>query len=180
MRRYNKPLWVSVFFLLSTVLACVTINIYFPAEEVETVAEDIVDDIRGQKPDGTQKNKQKDSSLQLLRLCLAPGTAWAADATQVSNPTIRGLKEQMKRRYQQMKPFYQQGKLVEKNDGFVDIKDMGGLGLKEKRDLKALVDAENNDRKALYREVAKAMEIDPSQVGRIGEIFAKEWQKSVR
>jgi hypothetical protein len=42
------------------------------------------------------------------------------------------------------------------------------------------VAAENGDRRKLYGEIAKAMKIDPSQVGRIGEIFAKEWQKPVR
>jgi hypothetical protein len=29
----------------------------------------------------------------------------------------------------------------------------------------------------LYQEVAKALKIDSSQVGRVGEVFAKEWQK---
>jgi hypothetical protein len=37
----------------------------------------------------------------------------------------------------------------------------------------------NNDRKRLYAEVARAMEIDPSQISKIAAIFAKEWQKAV-
>jgi hypothetical protein len=53
----------------------------------------------------------------------------------------------------------------------------GGLGLKEKRDLKGLVDSENKDRATLYKEVAKALKIDPSQINRIEKIFAAEWQK---
>ena len=57
---------------------------------------------------------------------------------------------------------------------------MAGLGLKEKRDLKSLVSAENGDRKKLYGEIAKALKIDSSQVNRVAEIFAKEWQKPVR
>jgi len=35
-------------------------------------------------------------------------------------------------------------------------------------------------RKQLYEEVAKALKIDLSQVNRVGEIFAKEWQKPTR
>jgi len=54
------------------------------------------------------------------------------------------------------------------------------LGLKEKRDLNNLVTAENNDRKTLYEEVAKALKIDPGQIGKVAEIFAKEWQRSVK
>ena len=79
-----------------------------------------------------------------------------------------------------MKSFYQNGLLKDGNDGYVGIAKAEGLGLKKKRDTKALVDAENNDRRQLYQEVAKAMNIDPSQMNQVAEIFAKEWQKSVR
>jgi uncharacterized protein YdbL (DUF1318 family) len=86
----------------------------------------------------------------------------------------------MKGRFGQLKPFYQKGHLKEGGDGYVSIAGTQGLGVKEKRDLNSLVDAENRDRKKLYQEVAKAMKIDASQVGRVAEIFAKEWKKSVR
>jgi uncharacterized protein YdbL (DUF1318 family) len=79
-----------------------------------------------------------------------------------------------------MKPFYDKGMVREGNDGYVHIGESGGAGLKEKRDLKTMVDAENQTRRQLYEEVARALKIDMSQVGRIAEIFAKEWQKSVR
>ena len=79
-----------------------------------------------------------------------------------------------------MKPHYAKGVLKEGSDGYVALGNTGGLGLKEKRDIGALVDAENSDRKALYLEVAKAMKIDPSQVDKIAEIFAAEWKKTVR
>ena len=70
--------------------------------------------------------------------------------------------------------------LVEDNDGYVSIGNTKGLGLKEKRDLNSLVDAENSDRKKLYAEVAKALNIDSSQIPKIAGIFATEWQKPVR
>ena len=70
--------------------------------------------------------------------------------------------------------------LKEGDDGFVAPGDTSGLGLKEKRDLNNLLGAENKDRKTLYEEVAKALKIDSSQTGRIAEIFAKEWQKSIK
>ncbi len=53
------------------------------------------------------------------------------------------------------------------------------LNLKEKRDLKNLVEAENKDRKRLYAEVAKALDIDPSQTEKVAKIFADKWQESV-
>ncbi len=179
MKGIRKPLWIASLFLLSTLIACVTINIYFPAEKVETVAEDIVDDIRGREdaPDKTSRGGEQKSFIRVIRTCTAPRVAWAQEVTEVSNATIRGLKERMKDRYQQMKPFYDKGVLKEGDDGYVSTGDLGGLDLRQKRDVKSLVDAENQDRKALYQEVAKALKIDPSQLDRIGGIFAKEWQR---
>ena len=178
MRRLQpSSLWIAAVFFVSTAIACVTINIYFPAEKVESVADDIVNDIRGREDAPAGDEVQKHSRIRNLRLCLGPAAAWAEEVTEVSNATIRALKERMKARYQQMKPYYAKGLLVEGNDGYVQAGDIGSLDLREKRDLKSLVEAENKDRKALYQEVAKALDIDPSQVGRVGEVFAKEWQK---
>jgi uncharacterized protein YdbL (DUF1318 family) len=168
-----------IFGVMIFTFACVTINIYFPAEKVETVAGEIVNDIRG--PEKKQPGKNDKTSLwKSFLCCLKPDLAWAQDATTVSNPTIRALKERMKENYQQMKPFYAKGAVVENNSGYVSAGSTQTLDLKEKRDLNALVTAENSMRKQLYEEVAKALKIDLSQVNRIGEIFAKEWQKPAR
>lgn len=179
MKMYQKPLWMGTLFMVISIFACVTINIYFPAEKVESVAGEIVDDIRGRKS-GEKKNSlknDKDSYLRNTLLSFAPSLVWAQDVTGVSNPTIRALKEKMKERYTLMKPYYDKGSLTEGNDGYVSLEKIKGLGLKQKRDLKTLVEAENKDRETLYKEVAKALKIDVNQVHKIAEIFAKEWQK---
>jgi uncharacterized protein YdbL (DUF1318 family) len=103
----------------------------------------------------------------------------AEEATTVSNPAIRALKESMKARFQTLKPFYAKKMISEGQDGYVALGNTAGLDLKGLRDLKGLIAAENRDRQALYQEVARALKIDPSQVGKVAEIFAKEWQKSV-
>lgn len=161
--------------------ACVTINIYFPAEKVESVAGEIVNDIRGKKPDQKGGQSKNDGAfLPEIRIVLSLSSAWAEDVITVSNPTIRALKEKMKARFQALKPYYQKGALNEGGDGYLSVADTGGLNLKEKRDLNGLVDAENSNRKTLYSEVAKALKIDPGQIDRIAGIFAKEFQKPVR
>ena len=182
MRGYSRKLLGTTLFMLVAMGACVTINIYFPAEKVESVAGEIVRDIRGEKPE-TDKQPDKDKQSALMKKTLfawGPSTAWAADVTGVSNPTIRALKDSMKARYAQMKPYNQQGMLKEGNNGLVSIAKTDGLNLKQKRDLKGLVEAENNDRRRLYGAVAKALNIDPSQINRVSGIFAKEWQKTAR
>ena len=181
MKIFRKPVWMTLMLFSLMVFACVTINIYFPAEQVESVAGEIVDEIRGQKPSGEKSLKNEKSNLfnKTFFAFFAP-LALAAEPLTVSNPGIRKLKQQMKARYAQMRPFYQKGVLREDNNGYVSLAQTSGLSLKEKRNMKNLVAAENGDRRKLYGEIAKAMKIDPSQVGRIGEIFAKEWQKPVR
>ena len=182
MSGHSKKLLTATLLMLVAMGACVTINIYFPAEKVESVAGEIVRDIRGKKPDpDTAPDKDKQSALiKKIRFAWMPSAAWAADVTGVSNPTIRALKDRMKARFAQMQPYYQQARLTEGNNGFVTVSNADGLDLKQQRDLKGLVEAENNDRRQLYDEVAKALNIDPSQINRVGEIFAGEWQKTAR
>jgi uncharacterized protein YdbL (DUF1318 family) len=178
---FKKPMWTAMVFAIIALFACVTINIYFPAEKVESVAGDIVNDIRGKKPDQKGGQSKNDGAfLPEIRISLSLSSAWAQDVITVSNPTIRALKEKMKTRFQGLKPYYQKGALKEGGNGYLSVANTGGLNLKEKRDLNGLVDAENSDRRTLYIEVAKALKIDPSQIDRIAGIFAKEWQKPVR
>jgi uncharacterized protein YdbL (DUF1318 family) len=187
MKVLDRPKTVTAFVLCLLLLAaCVTINIYFPAEKVESVAGEIVDDVRGLKPgeEGQKIPQKKDQSFlrratRLAQRALGPSVAIAEEATTVSNPAIRALKESMKARFQTLKPFYTKKMISEGQDGYVALGNTAGLDLKGLRDLKGLVAAENRDRQALYQEVARALKIDPSQVGKVAEIFAKEWQKSV-
>lgn len=181
MKNKRSFLWTAAMVGALTLFACVTINIYFPAEKVESVAGEIVDDIRGNMPlkEGGQ-SRNHHGIFENIGFAFAPASAWADGETTVSNPTIRSLKEKMKARFQALTPYYQKGALNEGANGYLAAVDAGGLSLKEKRDLNGLVDAENSDRRTLYAEVAKALKIEPSQVERIAEIFAKEWQKPLR
>jgi len=179
MKGKGRLFWTAILGLMIFVFACVTINIYFPAEKVESVAGEIVNEIRGPEKEKTPKGDQS-SFLQKIVLACSGSKAWAQDVTTVSNPTIRALKQKLKANYAQMKPYYSKGMVKEGNDGYVSAGNTGGLGLKEKRDLMSLVEAENRYRKELYAEVAKALNIDSSQINKVAEIFAKEWQKTVR
>ncbi len=184
MKSTGKIWFINLSVLSCLIIACVTINIYFPAEKVESTAKEIVDDIRGPAENGEtgflMNLKNYSFKMEDLSKLFCTAAHAAEEVREVSNPTIRALKERMKSRYAQMKPYYQKGLLKEGDDGFVSIKNTSGLGLKEKRDLQNLVTADNEDRRSLYQEVAKALKIDPGQIDRIAEIFAKEWQSTVR
>lgn len=173
----NRMGWITCTGLLF-LLGCVTINIYFPAEKVESVADEIVEDIRG---NGTQELQDKDQSLGPHQLFIAffGAEAWADDTVvSIANPTIRKTKKEMRERFAKLLPYYREGRIKEKDNGFLALDKTDGLGLKEKRDLKNLVELENKSRHFLYAEVAKAMKIDPSQIDKIAAIFAEKWQES--
>lgn len=181
MRSSNRIFRVVFFFAILLIGACVTINIYFPAEKVESVAGEIVEDIRGPQPEKSPVPEKKQQGYLRDRSIFAflVSTAWAEEITTVSNPAIRELKNRMKNRYPQLKPWFASGVLKEGGDGYVVIAQTDSLSVRDKGTVRNLLGAENNDRKSLYLEVAKALNIDTSQVDRVAGIFAKEWQKSV-
>lgn len=181
MKRSFKLYRMLVFFSILLIFACVTINIYFPAEKVESVAGEIVEEIRGPNPEKNEESEKKEESALYRHNLYAAfvKVAWAKDVTTVSNPTIRTLKQRMKSRFALLKPYFQKGVLKEADTGYVSVGDTGEMSLKEKRNLNNLVDAENKDRKTLYQEVTAALNIDPAQTDKVAAIFAKEWQKSL-
>ena len=161
------------------VLACITVNIYFPEATVKQAAAEIVDEIR--KTEGEKKSPE---ALMVLpeparapRFALVP-VAFAQEATNVSTPAIRALKDSMKDRFPTLKPYFDAGNVGETNKGFLEVRDESGLNLQAKAALRNAVRDENGDRTKLYAEVAKALNIEASQIEKIQKIFAEEWAKS--
>jgi uncharacterized protein YdbL (DUF1318 family) len=181
----------SFFFLavLSIIAGCVTVNVYFPAAQVEKTAEKIVDEVYQEKKDPPkQEPAEKPRSSNdgetirgLVRLArFGPAPAFAEEATTVSNAAIRGLKEQIGQRHQELLPFYQQGQVGITRDGFLEVRGTSGLGLPQVAAMKRLVEADNAARRQLYEEVAKALNLKPDQVSQVRKIFAKQWREKAQ
>ena len=161
------------------VLACITVNIYFPEATVKQAAAEIVDEIR--KTDAGKKGPEASLERPALReaasFSFVPA-AYAQEETTVSTPAIRALKDSMKGRYPSLKPYFDAGNIGETNKGMLEVRDEAGLNLQAKAALRNLVRDENGDRTKLYAEVAKALKIEASQIEKIQKIFAAEWAKS--
>jgi uncharacterized protein YdbL (DUF1318 family) len=161
------------------VLACITVNIYFPEATVKQAAEEIVDEIR--KKDAEKSGQEAVKKLASLPdpapFSFVPG-AYAQEATSVSTPAIRALKEAMKNRFPALKPYFDGGNVGETNKGQLEVRDEAGLNLQAKAALRNLVKDENGDRTKLYAEVAKSLNIEASQIERIQKIFAESWIKA--
>jgi uncharacterized protein YdbL (DUF1318 family) len=185
MERHAHRFSFSVLAFLALVAGCVTVNVYFPAAQVEKTAEKIVDEVYQDKkePPKQEPTEKPRSSIDgdairgIVRLArFGPSPAYAEEATSVSNAAIRGLKEQIGQRHQELLPFYQQGQVGITRDGFLEARGTSGLGLPQVAALKRLVDADNAARRQLYEEVAKALNLKPEQVSQVRKVFAKQWR----
>jgi uncharacterized protein len=178
----QKVAKLAGFLTILFIISCVTVNVYFPAAEVQKAADKIVEDVRAKGNNGQKESKPGPSQdpsgrLDWLRLFkLGPGQAYAAMNIDISTPAIRGIRESMKNRFPQLKPFYDRGALGENNNGFVAARDTAGLSLQERSRVNTLIDQENRDRAALYSEIATANKLGPESVPQIEKIFANSWR----
>ncbi len=164
------------FFLLF--LSCLTINIYFPEATVKRTADEIVEEVRGTKQEEKEKKEKKQSSFMFSFVPLA--YAQEQEEEKVTSPKIRALKDSLKQRFPSLVPFFEGGNIGEGNDGYLQNRTEENLPLKDKAALRRIVKDENSDRETLYAEVAKALDIDASQIPRIQHIFAQSWIKNAK
>jgi uncharacterized protein YdbL (DUF1318 family) len=177
----KRSIFMAVFF----VSACVTVNIYFPAAAVERAADQIVKETWGgaaapakNVPPPQSKNSQP--SVETLSFSLISVAHAQEPDINVSNPAIRALKDAIKQRSEAIKPFMDRGNVGIAQDGLLAIRNTDGLSLKERAEIKQLVDAENRDRESLYAEIAKANNIAKESIPKIKSIFAKSWIDQAR
>jgi uncharacterized protein YdbL (DUF1318 family) len=163
------------------IISCVTVNIYFPAAEVQKAADVIVDDVRQLEKKQEQKPQEQQKLNQLYQkiknLSLGSTVAYAQIDIDISTPAIRALKDSLRQRFPQLRMFYDKGGIGENNIGMLETRDLANLNLKEKADLSRLVEQENKDRKDLYTEIMKANKFDIEVLPRIQKMFANSWRE---
>jgi len=171
--------------LLASLVACLTVNVYFyPSEEVDQTAREIIEDIRGpaipEDEEDKGDNGYGDGEASLGEWLLV-GVAYAGEKeTAVSNPAIDSLKAKLKERSKTLGRYFDAGAIGEGNDGFVAIRDASAVPMKDRAKLNGIVKEENADRKALYKEVAKALEVKDEDLPQVQKSFAKQWRQTVR
>ena len=179
--------------LLLLVTACVTINVYFPAEAAAKAADRIILDVYGETPEGeggeqTPAEEQPTSwhqdsqgpaplAMHLLNWLVTPAHA-EADIS-INTPAIRQLKAKMEKRHRQLAAHYSSGAVGMTGDGRITLRDQKLVPLKERNAVKSLVSQENRDRDALYAEIARANG-HPEWEGEIRQTFAGRWVANAR
>lgn len=175
----KKISWIFSVTAVCALLSCVTINIYFPAEEVRNAADRIVNEVWGERNGQPAEPKPEAEPApdvgSWLRL-LGPTTVYAAQDINVSTPEIRAIKEAMKQRKSALQPLLQGGQIGLNADGLLAIRDLAGLDLRSRGQAKRLVGEENSDRLRLYREIARANDF-PDKVDEVKSVFADSWRQ---
>ena len=80
----------------------------------------------------------------------------------------------MKARHDQLQPFYQSGAVGLTQDGLIALRDGKAVPLKDRNTINGLIAAENQDRNALYAEIARANG-HPEWQQDIQDTFARRW-----
>lgn len=166
--------------------ACVTIHIYFPAAAAEEAARTIVRDVlelpateggAEAGPGPTSHGGPADALLPVLGWALdrlvAPASAQSPDL-RVETPASSRLRASMRARNAELSPHLRSGAVGFGRDGFVAIRDLSDVPLRERSQVQRLVNEENADRKALYQEIARANG-RPDWETNIRETFARVW-----
>jgi uncharacterized protein len=114
------------------------------------------------------------SLLSLIVLFIAANASWAQANLDVNTPEIAAITNSMKARNGQLQGAYQSGAVGFAKDGNVAVRDAGVLPLKDRAAINGLVAQENQDRAALYKEIAKANK-HPEWEGDIRNTFAQRF-----
>ena len=102
------------------------------------------------------KPLQLPSVIVALLLTLATGLAFAQANLEIDTPAIRALTAAMKARHAELRPFYESGAVGQAANGNLVLRDAALVPLPQRGRVNGLVAAENADRAALYREIARA------------------------
>ncbi len=91
----------------------------------------------------------------------------------VQNPAIQKLRARMADRAKKLDTWKDKGAIGEEAAGILNDRQLGSLGLADKKEVHDLAVAENEDRYALFRELVIANGLQDKDLAAIGGAFAK-------
>ncbi len=179
----RKLIAASIFTLAGVLAACVTINVYFPAAEVNAAAQQFVEDVISGAPSKAAPPIEKPVPAKnpgsMLFDLLIP-SAYAQTDIAVQTPQIRAIQSRMKERFDSsLSGYLASGAIGLGNDGYVAVRDAASVPLPQRAALNQAVADENRDRKAVYSEIASANG-NAAWEDKIRASFAKQWQQQAK
>jgi len=100
-------------------------------------------------------------TLLSFLLCAIAAAGYSASAhaqanLEINTPAIAALQRSMQQRHAQLQPYYASGAVGLTRDANVALRDANAVPLPQRQQVNGLIAAENQDRGALYREIARA------------------------
>ena len=112
--------------------------------------------------------------LLFLGLALCSQIVAAQANLEINTPAINSLKSTMAARHAHLIVYYHSGAVGIARDGGVQLRDANAVPLPQRAQVTSLVTAENTDRTALYKEIARA-NAKPEWESEIRNTFATRW-----
>ncbi len=173
-------------------VACVTVNVYFPAAAAEKAVDKFVKEVYGEESkvpedqegsdgfqeDNTSSEKRLPDMIEagfagLIEIVIPVAIA-AQPNIDIATPATNKLKGSMTARHQQLAPFYASGAVGMTGNALLVVRDAKAISLKQRNTVKQFVADENRDRNQLYKEIAVANK-HPEWEGEIRSLFARRW-----
>jgi uncharacterized protein len=165
--------------------ACVTVNVYFPAEAAESAARVFTRDVYGEDPAPATPAAPATGAPPADEAAPAPGPQSVLDwlitparaqspNLNLSSPAISAIKAAMAARHPALAPHYASGAVGIGADGLLVLKDPAAVALSARNEVNLLIGQENRQRAELYREIALANG-HPEWEAQIRQIWAGQW-----
>ena len=94
--------------------------------------------------------------LMSVLLCALAALAHAQANLEINTPAVASVQRSMQQLHAELAPFFASGAVGLTRDGNVALRDANAVPLPQRQQANALIAADNQDRAALYREVARA------------------------
>jgi len=166
------------------VVACVTINVYFPEAAAVEAADRIIDKVRGEESAGpTTRLQPDDSDRRSFVYAVASGLgrlliseANAQESIDFDKPSAEkaALENSLAARFSALRAYLDSGAVGLTDSGLLEIRDRNLVSLKDRNAVVQLVAAQNNDWNALYAEIAR-LNNHPEWQDSIRRTFAERW-----
>lgn len=113
--------------------------------------------------------------VALLALLIGFADLAAAQANlQIDTPAVAALRASLRDGHKQLRPLYENGAIGLTREGNVGLHDANVVPLAQRAQVNSLIAQANQDRAALYREIARANG-KPEWEGEIRTTFAQRW-----
>jgi uncharacterized protein YdbL (DUF1318 family) len=174
----------------AALVACITINVYFPEAAVRELSQQIEDEVQRKAagepspaPEPTptpvaQSDGGTSESLLSYVISFGATTAYAAEdevaAPEITNPAIRKIIDSRATRLRAVNDLKAKGVVGENNQALLVVRNLDAIqGLKDRADAQKLVKDENADREQLFKEIAAAKNVDLAQLPQIRTTYAE-------